>query len=293
MTDGWQRELRIPTPLVEIDDPAFRGTRVLVKRDDLLHADVPGNKWRKLKYLVDDVRRSGADTLLTFGGAYSNHVRAVAALGHRTGLRTVGVIRGEERPTNPGLRRAEELGMTLHYLDRATYRRKGDPDVLDGLRARFGAVYPVPEGGTTRFALPGLAELVSELDRPYDAVVCAVGTGGTLAGIAAALPPGRRAVGVSALRGVSSLDDDVDRLHREVLGRSLTNWTIDHRFHCGGFARRDARLDAVLDRFRTRHGWAPDRVYVGKALLGLTALVDEGEFAGETVVLLVSGPGDG
>lgn len=155
MTEGWEPELRVPTPLVEIDDPAFRDTRVFLKRDDLIHPDVPGNKWRKLKYLVRDARERGADTLLTFGGAYSNHVRAVAALGPRLGLRTVGVIRGEERPTNPGLRRAEDLGMTLHYLDRATYRRKTDADVLDDLRARFGDVYPVPEGGTTRFAFPG------------------------------------------------------------------------------------------------------------------------------------------
>lgn len=293
MTEGWEPELRVPTPLVEIDDPAFRDTRVFLKRDDLIHPDVPGNKWRKLKYLVRDARERGADTLLTFGGAYSNHVRAVAALGPRLGLRTVGVIRGEERPTNPGLRRAEDLGMTLHYLDRATYRRKTDADVLDDLRARFGDVYPVPEGGTTRFAFPGIAEMVAEIDRPYDAVVCAVGTGGTVAGIAAALPAGRRVVGVSVLRGALSLDGDVDRLHREVLGRSPGNWTIDHRFHCGGFARRDADLDGALARFRSRHGWTPDRVYVGKALLGLTRLVEEGRFAGETVVLLVSGAADG
>ncbi|MEV1292992.1 pyridoxal-phosphate dependent enzyme [Pseudonocardia sp. NPDC049635] len=289
----WEAELRLPTPLVELRDPLFGTCRVLLKRDDLIHPDVPGNKWRKLKYLVRDARDRGADTLLTFGGARSNHVRAVAALGERLGFRTVGVIRGEERPTNPGLRRAQERGMTLHYLDRATYRRKSDPDVLAALHDRFGGAYVVPEGGTTPLAFPGLAELVNEFDRPYDAVVCAVGTGGTLAGIAAALPAGRRAIGISVLRGAWSLDAEVAALHRSVLGHPLDNWTIDHRFHCGGFARRDARLDTFLARFGDRHGWAPDPVYVGKALLGLSVLTGAGEFDGETVVAIVSGPGAG
>ena len=293
MDRAWEAELRLPTPLVELRDPLFGRCRVLLKRDDLVHPDVPGNKWRKLKYLVQDARDRGADTLLTFGGAHSNHVRAVAALGERLGLRTIGVIRGEERPTNPGLRRAEERGMTLHHLDRATYRRKSEPDVLAALRDRFGAAYLVPEGGTTPLAFPGLAELVHELDRPYDAVVCAVGTGGTLAGIAAALPAGRRALGISALRGARSLDDEVTALHRSVLGHPLDNWTIDHRFHCGGFARRDAELDVFLGRFADRHGWTPDPVYVGKALLGLSVLAGAGTFDGETVVALVSGPGTG
>ncbi|OLL75169.1 1-aminocyclopropane-1-carboxylate deaminase [Pseudonocardia sp. Ae168_Ps1] len=293
VVDGvWEAELTLPTPLVEIRDPAFGRTRVLFKRDDLLHPDVPGNKWRKLKYLVRDARERGAGTLLTFGGAHSNHVRAVAAVGERLGLRTIGVIRGEERPTNPGLRRAEERGMVLHYLDRSTYRRKTDPDVLAELHARFGDPYVVPEGGTSSLALPGLAEMVRELDRPYDAVVCAVGTGGTVAGIAAALPAGRRVVGISALRGAHSLDGDVDALHRAALGHGLDNWTIEHRFHCGGFARRSPELDTFLTGFRGRHGWAPDRVYVGKALLGLVTSIGEGRFAGETVVLLVSGPAE-
>lgn len=293
MRSSFDGELLLPSPLEEITaDERLRATQVLLKRDDLIHPDVPGNKWRKLKYLLADASSVGATTLLTFGGAYSNHVRAVASAGRRLGFDTIGVIRGDERPSNPGLRRAELDGMRLHYLDRSTYRRKTDADVLDGLRHRFGDFYLVPEGGSSVHALPGLTEMLAEIDVDYDAVVCGVGTGGTLAGIAAGLDDGRRAVGVSALRGATSLADDVERLHRAALARSLTNWTIEHRFHCGGFARRNGELDAFIDDFRERHGVGLDPVYVAKAVLGLYRLVAEGEFESSTVVVVVSGPGE-
>lgn len=149
--------------------------------------------------------------------------------------------------------------MRLHYVDRATYRRKTAEDVVADLRRRFGVFYLVPEGGSTVHAFRGCAEMLREIDVGYDAVVCPVGTGGTLAGIAAGLEDGRRAVGVSAMRGATSLDDDVDWSHRAALGRSLTNWTIEHGFHCGGFARRSSELDSSVDDFLGRHGVALDR----------------------------------
>ncbi|GAA5145464.1 hypothetical protein GCM10023321_03380 [Pseudonocardia eucalypti] len=110
------------SPLVEVLDDRLRGNRLLVKRDDLLDPEIPGNKSRKLKYQLLGAQASGITTLLTFGGAYSNHVRAVAAAGRRFGFDTIGVIRGEERPFNEGLAHAESAGMRLHYLDRATAR---------------------------------------------------------------------------------------------------------------------------------------------------------------------------
>lgn len=293
MRSSLEAEFVLPSPLEEITgDERLRSTRVLLKRDDLMHPEITGNKWRKLKYLLRDADEVGATTLLTFGGAYSNHLRAVAAAGRRLGFDTIGVVRGDERPSNPGLRRAEADGMRLHYLDRATYRRKADEDVLINLRRRFGDFYLVPEGGTSVHTLPGCAEMLREIDVAYDSVVCAVGTGGTLAGIAAGLDGHRRAVGVSVLRGASSLECDVDRLHRAAVGRSLSNWRIDHRFHCGGFARRNSELDAFVGEFSNRHGIVLDRVYVAKAVLGLYRLIAEGEFASSTVVVVVSGRGD-
>ncbi len=279
-----------PSPLVPLTDPRLGPVSVLLKRDDLLHQVVTGNKWRKLKYLLDDARRAGVSTLLTFGGAYSNHVRALAAAGAAVGFRTIGVIRGEERPRNDGLAAAEAAGMHLHYLDRATYRRKTDPAVLRDLHERFGDFLLVPEGGTTIHALRGCAEIVDEIGQPFDVIACAVGTGGTLAGISAGLGPGQRALGVSVLRGAMSLDGDVAGLQRAGLGRTLPNWTIDHRHHHGGFARSTPALHAFLDDFERRHGLRLDHVYVGKLMFALFALIADGEIPpGTTVVAVVTG----
>jgi 1-aminocyclopropane-1-carboxylate deaminase len=208
------------------------------------------------------------------------------------GFRTVGVVRGEERPFNDVLAAAARDGMQLHYLDRTTYRRKNDPAVVEELRRAYSDFYLVPEGGTTTFAFPGCRELVEEIDRPFDVITCPVGTGGTIAGISAALGHGRRALGFSVLKGVTSLDDDVRALQRTAVGCVIDNWTINHRFHCGGFARRSPELDEFLHDFSCRHGLLVDHVYVGKMLLGLFTLIGEGAFAPEsTVVAVVTGRG--
>lgn len=183
----WQGP-QLPSPVVEVRDERLSrsGVRLLVKRDDLIHPEIPGNKWRKLKYNLAVARERGAGTLLTFGGAYSNHIRATAAAGHYLGFSTIGVIRGEERlPLNPSLAYAIGRGMRLIYVDRTTYRHKREPEVIDGLRQRFGDFYLLPEGGSNALAVCGCAEIPAEIDESFDVICCAVGTGGTLAGIAA------------------------------------------------------------------------------------------------------------
>lgn len=178
----------LPSPVQELHDErvARRRVRLFLKRDDLIHPDLPGNKWRKLEYNLADAAACGARTLLTFGGAYSNHIRAVAAAGHHFGFATVGVIRGEEHlPLNPTLAFAVAHGMTLTYLDRTTYRAKNTPAVVSSLRHRFGEFFLLPEGGSNAAAVRGVAKLPAELTIPYDVVCCPCGTGGTLAGIAA------------------------------------------------------------------------------------------------------------
>lgn len=178
--------------------------RLLLKRDDFISPDVPGTKWRKLKYNLTAARAEGHTTLLTFGGAYSNHIRAVAAAGRACGFRTIGVIRGERHePLNWSLSYATSQGMQLTYLDRGTYRHKHELPVLDGLREHFGDVYVLPEGGSNALALRGCAELPTELPG-FDVICCACGTGGTLAGIASGLQPGQSALGFSALKAGSS-----------------------------------------------------------------------------------------
>jgi 1-aminocyclopropane-1-carboxylate deaminase len=285
---------RLPSPLQEITDPGLGDAafRLILKRDDLISADLPGNKWRKLKYNLEAARQGGYRTLLTFGGAYSNHVRATAAAGASFGFTTIGVIRGEEHlPLNPSLRYAADRGMQLVYLDRARYRAKASPDVTGALRDRFGDFYLLPEGGSNALAARGCAELPGEIDIPFDVLCVPCGTGGTLAGVAAGLRDGQRAIGFSALRGGAGfLPAAVRALQDDAFGGPRGRWQVDDEFHCGGFARRTPGLDAFIAGFRSRHGIDLDWVYVAKMLYGLYAHAGRGTFApGTTVVAVITG----
>jgi 1-aminocyclopropane-1-carboxylate deaminase len=283
----------LPSPLMKLGDERLKscGVRVYLKRDDLIHAEVPGNKWRKLKYNLVAARDQGCTRLLTFGGAYSNHIRAVAAAGHALGLETVGVIRGEvHEPLNESLAYAVGLGMTLTNLDRGTYRRKAEPEVVAALVEEFGPCYVVPEGGTNALGVRGCAELLGEIDVDFDVICCASGTGGTLAGIAAGLGEGgRRAVGFAVLKGGQFLDDAVRRLQREAFGSVTDNWSVDYDFHFGGYAKRTAELDEFVADFKARHGVVLDWVYEAKMMYGLVARAAKGAFpAGSTIVAVLS-----
>lgn len=284
---------QLPSPVVEVRDQCLSrtGLRLLVKRDDVIHPEIPGNKWRKLKFNLAAAREQGAGTLLTFGGAHSNHIRATAAAGHHFGFSTVGVVRGEEHlPLNPSLAYAAEKGMRLTYLDRATYRRKHEPEIIAGLRQRFGDFYMLPEGGSNALAVRGCAEIPAEIDEPFDVICCAVGTGGTLAGIAAGLHADQRALGFSALKGGGFLNAEVTRLQRETYGRATENWSIDLDHHFGGFAKRKPKLDAFVTEFDARHGIILDWVYVAKMMYGIYHLADQGAFAsGTTIVAVITG----
>ena len=283
----------VPSPLTELRDDRLRAraVRLYLKRDDLISPDIPGNKWRKLKYNLIAARERGQDTLLTLGGAYSNHIRATAAAGARFGFATIGVIRGEEhRPLNDSLSQAVSHGMRLAYMDRATYRRKTDPAVLDTLAAEFGDFYLLPEGGTNTLALKGCMELPAEIAPDFDVLCCACGTGGTLAGLAAGLRPGQRALGFSALKGGEFLASDVRRLQIEAFGSATGNWSIAFDSHFGGYAKRTPELDAFVADFRERHDVDLDWVYVAKMLHGVFTRVDAGEFPeGTAIVAVVTG----
>lgn len=286
-------DLLLPSPVEELLDERLsrRDIRLFLKRDDLIHPELPGNKWRKLKYNLEAAAAGGFDTLLTFGGAYSNHIRAVAAAGHYFGYSTVGVIRGEEHlPLNPTLAYAIERGMRLEYMDRAAYRAKRSAPNVAALRRRLGGFYLLPEGGSNAYAVRGAMELPAEIPVYYDTICCACGTGGTLAGIAAGLPSGRRAVGFSALKGGGFLVDEVRRFQDEA-GVASANWSIELDHHFGGYARRPPELDRFVADFRERHGIELEWVYVAKMLAGVFAMAERGAFApGETVVTVLTGP---
>ncbi|TDV54852.1 1-aminocyclopropane-1-carboxylate deaminase/D-cysteine desulfhydrase [Actinophytocola oryzae] len=279
------------SPLVELHDDRLEphGVRLYLKRDDLLHRDVPGNKWRKLRHNLAAATEQGHTRLLTFGGAYSNHLRAVAAAGRTFGLTTVGVVRGEEHlPLNDSLAFATARGMHLTYLDRATYRRKTEPAVLAALVDEFGPCFVIPEGGANAHGVRGCAELPGELDVDFDVVCVACGTGTTLAGVAAGLRDGGRALGFAVLRG-GFLDEDVRLLQERTFGVARTNWSVDHDFHFGGYARRTPELDEFVADFTARHAVVLDRVYEAKMMYGLLSRVRAGAFAEGTRIVAVLG----
>jgi 1-aminocyclopropane-1-carboxylate deaminase/D-cysteine desulfhydrase-like pyridoxal-dependent ACC family enzyme len=282
--------LQLPSPLTELDDDRLSaaGLRLYLKRDDLISAEVTGNKWRKLKYNLAAARDQGHDTLLTFGGAYSGHIRAVAAAGHYFGFQTIGVIRGEPHlPLNDALAAAARYGMRLTYLDRGTYRRKDSAAVVGRLRSEFGRFYLLPEGGTNELAVRGCAEITAEISVPFDLICCPCGTGGTLAGLASGLRPGQRALGFAVLRGATFLDRDVARLQPA----PTANWSLSHDFHCGGYARRTPELTAFIADFERRHGIDLDWVYVAKMMRGIFMLAGQKSFRPRTtVVALITGP---
>ncbi|MFE0251866.1 1-aminocyclopropane-1-carboxylate deaminase/D-cysteine desulfhydrase [Streptomyces sp. NPDC059010] len=284
---------RLPSPLAEVVDERFsrRGVRLLLKRDDLIHPELIGNKWRKL---APNLVAAAGRTVVTFGGAYSNHLRATAAAGRLLGLSTVGVVRGQEladRALNPSLARCVADGMRLHFVDRSTYRRKTEPESLAAVLRAVGAeeAYVVPEGGSNALAVRGCRALGEELRGRAEVVAVACGTGGTLAGLAAGLGSGQRALGVPVLRG-GFLGGDVRALQGEAFGGPRGEWWLDERFHFGGYARTTPELDAFAEDFEERHGVTVERLYVAKLLYGVVRLAEEGAFPrGTTVAAVVTG----
>jgi 1-aminocyclopropane-1-carboxylate deaminase/D-cysteine desulfhydrase-like pyridoxal-dependent ACC family enzyme len=269
---------------------------VWVKRDDL-RAPAPGdpycgNKCRKLHYNLLAARDRGIDHLLSCGGAYSNHIAALASAGRHYGFRTSGIIRGEP-VRNPTLDRARADGMQLHFVSRSDYRRRGDPAQQQAWLAHTGAGYWIPEGGTNALALRGCGELYTEicdqLGTPPDYTLAACGTGGTLAGMIRASAGRGQLVGVSVLKG-DFLTADVARLLAASGGEQLTNWTVRTDYHGGGYARVPDALYAFLADFLRQHDILPDPVYTGKLFHAAYHLIEQGAFEpGANLVLVHSG----
>ncbi|OIJ84820.1 1-aminocyclopropane-1-carboxylate deaminase [Streptomyces colonosanans] len=284
---------RLPSPVREVVDERFarHGVQLLLKRDDLIHPDLIGNKWRKL---APNLRAAGGRPLLTFGGAYSNHLRATAAAGRLLGLETIGIVRGDEltdRPLNPSLARCTADGMRLHFVDRSTYRRKSEPGTLAGILRAADAeeAYVVPEGGSNALAVRGCRTLGEELRGRADVAAVACGTGGTLAGLAAGLAANQRALGIPVLKG-DFLAADTAALQTRAFGGRRGSWSLDTRFHFGGYARTPGELEAFADDFESRHALPVERLYVAKLLYGLVALTEEGAFPwGTTLAAVITG----
>lgn len=266
--------------------------RLAIKRDDQLHPLVSGNKWRKLKYNLLAAQQQQHTTLLTFGGAYSNHLYATAAAGQALGFRTIGVVRGDElasRPRNATLAFCESAGMHLHFVSRTDYVRKETPAFMADLVHRFGRFYALPEGGSNELAVQGTAEimpeLLAQLGTVPDYVACPVGTGGTLAGLAATSPPTTRVLGFGVLNGVGQLPLVAGLPHRQPGGV----WDV-FEYALGGYARTPDFLLPFIRDVERQTGVRLEQVYTGKMLYGIYDLARQGYFEpGATVVAIHTG----
>ncbi|NWG28595.1 MAG: 1-aminocyclopropane-1-carboxylate deaminase/D-cysteine desulfhydrase [Ignavibacteriaceae bacterium] len=281
------------TPLEKVNDPflAERQISLFVKREDLNHPEMSGNKWHKLKHNLAEARKQGKDTILTFGGAYSNHIYAVAAAGRIFNFNTIGIIRGEEHlPLNPTLSFAKENGMIFHYLDRTAYRKKNSSEIINYLQNIFGNFYLVPEGGTNELAVKGCSDIVKSIDIPFDYICSPCGTGGTLAGLISGLNENQFALGFAVLKGASFLIENVNNLLENSGNNSFRNWEINLDYHFGGYAKMNSELREFTYKFTSLTKIPIEPIYTGKMLFGIYDLTAKGYFAeGSRIIAIHTG----
>lgn len=279
---------KIPTQLIDLSFWGVEGYELAIKREDLLHPYISGNKFRKLKYNILRAKGLGQNTLLSFGGAYSNHISALAAVGKEAGFKTIGVIRGEELvekvSQNPSLVYAQECGMQLYFISRTSYKQKDKKEFLDDLRVQFGDFYLLPEGGTNALAVKGCLEILSTSDKEFDYICAAVGTGGTLSGLIQASDKTQQVLGFSALKG-SFQTAEVEKYTQK------TNYEITDSYCFGGYAKIDFELVRFINEFKELTEIPLDPVYTGKMMYGIIDLLKNGYFRENSRIFAVHSGG--
>jgi 1-aminocyclopropane-1-carboxylate deaminase len=274
---------------VEFPEPV--PVKIFVKRLDIIHPIISGNKWFKQKYNLLRAEEDGYNTLLSFGGAYSNHIHALAASGKEFGFKTIGIIRGEEHlPLNPTLQAVTDLGMHLFYVNRTDYRKKHLPEFAEWIYKKFGRVCLIPEGGTNVFALKGCSEIPSMIETDYDFICCASGTAGTVSGVIAGAGGNKNILGFSVLRGGAFLVNNARNLIHEFCGRDFDNWSINLDYHFGGYAKINRELVLFIHQFNEINRVPLDPVYTGKMMYGVYDLARKGFFGKDkTIITLHTG----
>ena len=263
---------------------APNGAQLDLLREDLLGGDVQGNKFRKLCYNLQKAQELGSEALLSFGGAYSNHIAALAAATAEDGMRSIGIIRGEELEhkwkANPTLRKAADLGMELVFVSRGEYRLRNQKDYLDELQGRYPKAYLIPEGGTNALALKGCGEILGAHTMGYDYLCVPVGTGGTLAGMSHSALEHQKLIGFSSLKGDFMVDEVAQ-------WTTQSNWKLNTDYAFGGYGKITAPLIAFINQFKQAHGISLDPVYTGKMLFGLFELLKTNRFPENSRILAV------
>ncbi|MEL7145727.1 MAG: pyridoxal-phosphate dependent enzyme [Bacteroidota bacterium] len=263
------------------------GVSLYMLREDLLHPEVSGNKWRKLKYNILKMQELGHDRLVTFGGAFSNHIAATAACAKHHGIRSVGIIRGEEltETSNATLRFAASCGMELIFVNRQDYRQKTTEHFLDKYLDNWQQAYIIPEGGSNALAVKGTAEIVGKHTAPYDFLCVAAGTGGTAAGVIREAAPHQKVLVFPALKG-DFIKRDIEKL---LPGKNdiKCKWVVIDDYHFGGYAKWNLTLINFINDFKAQNSIALDHIYTGKMLFGLSDLIKNGYFSHETSILVI------
>ena len=260
----------------------FDDVALYIKREDLIHPFVSGNKYRKLKYNLLQAKAENHHKILTFGGAFSNHIAAVAAAGKAHGFETIGIIRGEElsQIQNPTLQFARFCGMQLEFISREAYRLKNELSFIESLKHQFGTFYLIPEGGTNALAVKGCTEILTPEDAQFDYVCCAVGTGGTISGLINSAKPQQKILGFPALKGDFLTEEICKFAHND-------NFELITSYHFGGYGKINEDLIRFINAFRKETNIALDPVYTGKMVYGIADLIRQGYFPKGSKILAI------
>jgi 1-aminocyclopropane-1-carboxylate deaminase len=269
---------------IQILENVYLNKNLAIKPDYLIHPTVSGNKFRKLKYNLEKAQSRNVKGILTFGGAYSNHIAATAAAGKELNMPTVGVIRGEELEThvenNPTLKYARDCGMHLEFVERSIYKNKTDPVYLQQLMQNYKRYFIIPEGGTNELAIKGCEEILTIKDQSFDIICCSVGTGGTIAGLINASLPTQKIIGFPALKG-DFLKEDICKFVKQ------NNWELWGDYHFGGYAKVDSKLINFMNDFKLRYNIPLDPVYTAKMMYGIFEGISSGKIPQTAKVLAI------
>lgn len=265
-----------------------KGIELWIKREDKIHEFVSGNKFRKLKYNILEAKKQQKNTLLTFGGAFSNHIVATAVAGNLSGLKTIGVVRGEELANklneilleNKTLYIANKNGMKFEFVTRENFRRKTDKDFINELRKKFGDFYLVPEGGTNELAIKGCEEILTEEDQKFDYICSAVGTGGTISGLINSAKNHQHIIGFPALKG-NFLSEEIKKLTQK------QHWQLQTEYHFGGYAKYNEELIRFINSFKEKTQIPLDPIYTAKMLFGILDLIAKNKYPKNTKILAI------
>lgn len=271
----------IPTQKIQL---STNKVSVFIRREDLIHPFISGNKFRKLKYNLLQAKSENEETLLTFGGAFSNHIAASAFAGKEHGFKTIGIIRGDELrdkiQVNPTLKFAQECGMQFKFVTREAYRHKTEVEFIADLKQEFGNFYLVPEGGTNEFAIKGCEEILTDEDTQFDYVCCAIGTGGTISGLINSILPHQKVLGFPALKG-DFLQNEIRKFARN------ENWELITDYHFGGYGKINPELITFINSFYVENKIPLDPIYTGKMVFGVIDLIEKNYFPENSKILLI------